>query len=281
MGYRTPQPPPLVCACQFGQPRGPSAPCGEGPERCSPAYRGPRLPPPSRGRVTHGPGPGIPGAVLSAALLWARVALKRAARRGVGRGGSASAASRFSASSRLSARSRPEPRPVGAARAWVGAVSLGGSFPRGVGFRSRDRAAGEREKDGRRWGGSPRRRGGRAGGLRWRGAGSGQARGRVPEAGRRPGRRGAALACGGGIPVRFPGGPPASSALSWSPSSRRPCPFTSGAPALREASSPPLPTRPFPSGRLPRPASRRAGVAAVPTLGRTAASPRRGAPRAR
>lgn len=44
---------------------GPSAPCGEGPPSGAlPAYRGPRLPPPSRGRVTHGPGPGIPGAVL-------------------------------------------------------------------------------------------------------------------------------------------------------------------------------------------------------------------------
>lgn len=256
--------------------RGPSAPCGEGPERCSPAYRGPRLPPPSRGRVTHGPGPGIPGAVLPAALLWARVALKtrRAARCGAGRRRLRRLP--LLRVERLSARSRPEPRPVGAARAWVGAVSLGGVVPPGCGF-PEPRPGGWRERKTDAVGGSPRRREGRAGGLRWRGPGSGQARGRVPEAGRRPGRRGAALVCGGGIPVRFPGGPPASSALPRSPPSRRPRPCTSGAPVLREASSPLLPTRPFASGRLPRPASRRAGVAAVPTLGRTAA-PHGGAP---
>lgn len=179
---------------------------------------------------------------------------------------------------RAALRPLPSRAAAGGRRAGMGwgRLARGGSFPRGVGFRSCDRAAGERERQ-TPLGGSPRRREGRAGAPQWRGSGSGQARGRVPEAGRRPGRRGAALVCGGGIPVRFPGGPPVSSALPWESSVAPPAPLYSGAPVLREASSPLLPTRPFASGRLPRPASRRAGVAAVPTLGR-AAAPHGGAP---
>lgn len=65
------------------------------------------------------------------------------------------------------------------------------------------------------------------------GRASGQARGRVAEAGRRPGRRGAALVCGGGIPARFPGGPPASSALPRGPPAARPCPFLAGSRLVR------------------------------------------------
>lgn len=128
---------------------GPSAPCGEGPPSGAlPAYRGPRLPPPSRGRVTHGPGPGIPGAVLRPRCC-GRV--RRLTPRGEVCGAGRLGLRRLPLLrvERLSARSRPEPRPVGAARARVGAASLGGVVPRGVGVSRAATGRLEREKDGR------------------------------------------------------------------------------------------------------------------------------------
>lgn len=64
-----------------------------------------------------------------------------------------------------------------------------------------------------------------------------------------PGVRGAALVCGGGIPARFPGGPPASRALPRGPSAAVPTPFRRRLPPppfLRAAFLPASPPTPPP-----------------------------------
>lgn len=267
---------------------GSSAPCGEGPERCSPGLPRPAPPPTesgeghARARARH-PRCGFGGRVgrgLRAAL--------NAARRGEVCGAGRLRPRRLPLLrvERLSARSRPEPRPVGAARARVvGPPRSGESLPWGVCGVSRA-ATGRLERESAR----VRRRtpfegmplgGGevRAGGPRRRGPGSGQAcGGGLAEAGRRPGRRGAALVCGGGIPARFPGGPSASSFLSRGlPPRVRP--FSSRAPVL-SARPPPrrrrfAPSRPGASRGRP-PAAR--GCRPCPHIGRRAAAPPGGGP---
>lgn len=130
------------------------------PERCSPAYRGPRLPPPSRGRVTHGPGAGRPRRGFAAASWLGRV--RRVTARGVEVCGAGAAPP--PASPRRAAL-RPLPSPsraaAGGRRAGTGRGRLvrGGSFPGAAGSsRAATGRLGEREKTEGRWGGFPPRR---------------------------------------------------------------------------------------------------------------------------
>lgn len=294
MGYRTPQPPPLVCACQFGQllvsKGAPPLRVARAPSDALPAYRGPRLPPPSRGRVTHGPGPGIPGAVLGAALVVGCV--RRLTRRGearcVGPGGSDPDASRFSASSGsppapVPSRGRWAPRGHGlwgrlARGSRYPGVFAGFPEPRPDGWRERESARARRRTPFE--GIAPRRRRSSRGGPPAEGAGQRPGlRGRV-------GRGRSASRASRGRPrvwrwdprARFPGGPSASSFLSRGlPPRVRP--FSSRAPVL-SARPPPrrrrfAPSRPGASRGRP-PAAR--GCRPCPHIGRRAAAPPGGGP---
>lgn len=147
MGYRIPQPPPLICACQFGQPRGPLRSVWRGaPERCSPGLPRPAPPPTesgeghARARARH------PRRGFEAALLWARAALD-AARRGVW-GGAARPPTPPASPRRAALRPLPSRAAAGGRRAGTGWGRLArGCRSPGCGcFPSRDRTAGERER---------------------------------------------------------------------------------------------------------------------------------------
>lgn len=251
-----------------------------GPGRCSSRPTAARASPHRVGGGSRtGPGPASPAAV-AARVAWARAA-PSAARRGVwGSGRLRLRRLPLLRVERLSARSRPEPRPVGAARARVVPPRSGGSFP-GVWVSRAATGRLEREKTdafgGFTPGGAKLAPGAPGGGA---GHGPGSREGGV-EAGRRPGRRGAALVCGGGIPARLPGGPAASSALSRAPPPRA-FALSTGAPVFRAASSSPLPIRAVPS----RPGRYRGWSLAARSSPRPPHRggrrlPRRGAPRAR
>lgn len=273
-------------------------------------YRGPRLPPPRRGRIPPGRA-GVSGRVFGgpAACVWARrvrVLLAAVCRRGGG---------------------TRRPFPVPGARPlprferlpWPAPVPEGFCSPAGsalprarfvAGLPSGGRSTGDASLDpgrtraeGRRKtrAASPRgsvaraARGGVAGlcsgGGRWKAFPRVWCRRRG--AGRRPGRRGAALCvCGGGIPVRFPGGP---SVPPGPPSPRRPTSPPPGAPApsvrgfrvLRASRPPRLPSPPPPSALRPPPATggewwrRRPRVPERPGLFAERVSPPRPSPRRR
>lgn len=223
MGYRTPQLPPLLCALVAARcghlPRVGTGPLrlGARVQRCS-AYRGPRLPPPSRGRVP----PGRAGVRRGAAVCG---------------GGEARCV-------RLSLRgppAGPPPRPLPSRAAagglprghWVGGPPrlVGGVAPPGRGSRSR---AGTGWLDGREAVLAVRaaRGGGPVGGAGPRGGSRSGGRGRPASQASRDRPRG------------FPGGPSAPEALASSARARAPPPR---APSLvwRAALLPP--SRPTPA----------------------------------